>query len=183
MKPPGRTSRGWSRATTACGAAAGAWAFTPRASGARKPWRRTDPRRSVESGKGGLTPPSCSTARPAWAGASSGRPMSCHASSTGAPTSKVSAPYRIGGSRASSSTSPTRHKGAAAAALKGALSEIARLGGGTVESSPEAIEGRSVSASFLHNGTVSMFESHGFERTRRLGKHHWVVARTVRRFA
>jgi hypothetical protein len=61
-----------------------------------------------------------------------------------------------------------------------ALHEIARLGGGTVESYPEAIEGRSVSASFLHNGTVSMFERHGFERTRRLGKHHWVVAKVVR---
>ena len=35
-------------------------------------------------------------------------------------------------------------------------------------------------ASFLHNGTVSMFERHGFERTRRLGKHHWVVTRVVR---
>jgi hypothetical protein len=45
---------------------------------------------------------------------------------------------------------------------------------------PEAIEGRSVSASFLNNGTVSMFESHGFERTRRLGKHHWVVTKVVR---
>jgi hypothetical protein len=48
-----------------------------------------------------------------------------------------------------------------------------------VESYPEAIEGRSVSSSFLHNGTVSMFERHGFERTRRLGKHHWVVAKVV----
>ena len=48
-----------------------------------------------------------------------------------------------------------------------------------MESYPEAVEGRSVSSSFLHNGTVSMFESHGFERTRRLGKHHWVATRVV----
>src|SRR4030088_1744566 len=34
MKPPGRTSRGWWRVTTVCGAAAGAWPFTPRAWGA-----------------------------------------------------------------------------------------------------------------------------------------------------
>ena len=34
-------------------------------------------------------------------------------------------------------------------------------------------------ASFLHNGTVAMFEQHGFERTRQLGKHHWLVTRTV----
>lgn len=74
-----------------------------------------------------------------------------------------------------------RHKGVAAAALNGALREIARLGGGTVESYPEDVDGRSVSGSFLHNGTVSMFEREGFRRTRRLGKNHWVVTRVVRR--
>ena len=57
--------------------------------------------------------------------------------------------------------------------------EIARLGGGTVESYPEDTEGRSVSGSFLHNGTVAMFERQGFERTRRIGKHHWVVTKVV----
>lgn len=72
-----------------------------------------------------------------------------------------------------------RHRGVAAAALAGALEEIARLGGGTVESYPEDAENRTVSSSFLHNGTVAMFEAHGFERTRRIGKHHWVVTRTV----
>jgi GNAT superfamily N-acetyltransferase len=76
-----------------------------------------------------------------------------------------------------------RRKGVAAAALDGALHEIARLGGGTVEGCPEDAEGRSVSASFLYTGTVTLFESHGFERIRRLGKHHWVVARTVSRAA
>jgi GNAT superfamily N-acetyltransferase len=73
-----------------------------------------------------------------------------------------------------------RRGGVASTALEGALHEIARLGGGTVESYPEDVDGRSVSASFLHNGAVSMFESHGFERTRRLGKHHWVVTKVVR---
>jgi GNAT superfamily N-acetyltransferase len=73
-----------------------------------------------------------------------------------------------------------RHRGVASAALDGALQEIARLGGGTVESYPEDIEDRSVSASFLHNGTLSMFESRGFERARRLGTHHWVVTKVVR---
>jgi GNAT superfamily N-acetyltransferase len=73
-----------------------------------------------------------------------------------------------------------RRSGVAATALEGALDEIARLGGGTVESYPEDTEGRSVSSSFLHNATVSMFESQGFERTRRLGKHHWVAAKVVR---
>jgi GNAT superfamily N-acetyltransferase len=72
-----------------------------------------------------------------------------------------------------------RHKGVAAIALEGALHAISRLGGGTVESYPEEIDGRSVSSSFLHNGTVSMFESRGFARTRRLGKRHWVVTKVV----
>jgi GNAT superfamily N-acetyltransferase len=72
-----------------------------------------------------------------------------------------------------------RGEGVASAALAGALAEIARLGGGTVESYPEAVEGRPVSASFLHNATVALFARHGFERTRPLGKHHWVVTRVV----
>lgn len=74
-----------------------------------------------------------------------------------------------------------RRRGVASAALEGALDEIARLGGGTVESYPEDVDGRSISASFLHNGTVAMFEKYGFARIRRLGKHHWVVARIVPR--
>jgi len=74
-----------------------------------------------------------------------------------------------------------RQQGVASAALDGALREIARLGGGTVESYPEAVEDRSVSGSFLHNTTVSMFERHGFERIRPLGKHHWLMTRTVRK--
>lgn len=72
-----------------------------------------------------------------------------------------------------------RHQGVVSAALNGALDEIARLGGGTVESYPEDVAGRSVSASFLHNATVSLFERHGFERTRQIGKTRWVVTRVV----
>jgi GNAT superfamily N-acetyltransferase len=72
-----------------------------------------------------------------------------------------------------------RHRGVADAALAGALNEIARLGGGLVESYPEDAVGRKVSGSFLYNATVAMFERHGFERRRRIGKHHWVVSRRV----
>jgi len=74
-----------------------------------------------------------------------------------------------------------KRKGVASVALKGALHEISRLGGGTVESYPEDVEGRSVSTSFLHNGTVSMFKREGFRRSRRLGKNHWVVTKVVQR--
>ena len=72
-----------------------------------------------------------------------------------------------------------RGQGVTSAALTGALDEIARLGGGTVESYPEDVAGRSVSGSFLHNATVSLFERHGFERTRRLGKNRWIVTKVV----
>jgi GNAT superfamily N-acetyltransferase len=72
-----------------------------------------------------------------------------------------------------------RGQGVAAAALDGALKEIARLGGGTVESYPEDVDGRSVSGSFLHNGTLAMFEGQGFERARRIGKNRWVVTTTL----
>jgi hypothetical protein len=64
-------------------------------------------------------------------------------------------------------------------ALAGALAEIVRLGGGTVESYPEDAEGRSVAGAFLHNGTLAMFERQGFKRARKIGKHRWVVASTV----
>jgi GNAT superfamily N-acetyltransferase len=71
-----------------------------------------------------------------------------------------------------------RGKGVACVALDGTMQEIARLGGGTVESYPDEVEGRSVAA-FLHNGTVPMFERQGFKRTRRLGKNRWVVAKVL----
>jgi len=73
-----------------------------------------------------------------------------------------------------------RRKHVAAVALGGALREIGRLGGGTVESYPEDVKARSVSGSFLHNGTVSMFRQQGFRPVRRLGKNHWVVSKMVR---
>ena len=73
----------------------------------------------------------------------------------------------------------SRRRGVADAALAGALEEIARLGGGTVESFPEDTDARTVSSSFLHNGTLALFERHGFTRTRRLGKHRWLVHREV----
>jgi hypothetical protein len=73
-----------------------------------------------------------------------------------------------------------RGMGVADAALDGALQEIARLGGGRVESYPEDTSGRKVSGSFLYNATVALFERHGFERERQIGKHHWVVSRFIR---
>ena len=72
-----------------------------------------------------------------------------------------------------------RGQGVSSFALQGALREIALLGGGTVESYPQDVAGHSVSASFLYNSRLSTFERLGFQRIRRLGKHHWVVATQV----
>jgi GNAT superfamily N-acetyltransferase len=141
------------------GAAAGAWGFTPKAWGARRWWRRTDPRRNAESGRAGLTPPSCTTARPVWAGASSARPMSPIKHRRAYLEGLSALPdWRI---TCFFTDSKYRRQGVASAALEGALHEIARLGGGTVESYPEDTEGRSVSSSFLYSGMVSMFEAMG----------------------
>lgn len=73
-----------------------------------------------------------------------------------------------------------RGKGVASAALKGAIEQIKNLGGGRIEGYPEDIEGRKASPAFLFNGALSTFEHHGFKRSRLIGKHKWVVARTIR---
>lgn len=70
-----------------------------------------------------------------------------------------------------------RRQGVSAAALAGALSLIAGLGGGTVEGYPEPAD--AVPAGFLYHGSLSTFEDLGFQRVRKIGKHRWVVARHV----
>lgn len=72
-----------------------------------------------------------------------------------------------------------RRQGVAAAALAGALDLIAASGGGTVEGYPEAAD--SVPAGFLYNGALSTYEQLGFTRTRKIGKHRWVVGALVAR--
>ena len=72
-----------------------------------------------------------------------------------------------------------RGQGVAAVGLAGALQLIAGLGGGVVESYPEDVAGRKVSGSFLHNGTLAMFDAAGFATDRRIGKDRWVVRRVI----
>ena len=72
-----------------------------------------------------------------------------------------------------------RGAGVASAALAGAIEQIKALGGGLIEGYPEDIAGRKASASFLFNGALHMFERLGFERSRKIGKHKWVVTLTV----
>ena len=68
-----------------------------------------------------------------------------------------------------------RGAGVASAALEGAVEQISRLGGGRIEGYPEDTEGRKASPAFLFNGALSTFERLGFERSRKIGKHKWVV--------
>jgi hypothetical protein len=72
-----------------------------------------------------------------------------------------------------------RGQGVADAALGGALTEIARHGGGTIEGFPEETDDRKVAGSFLHTGPMAAFENHGFTRTRPISPHRWVVTRHV----
>jgi GNAT superfamily N-acetyltransferase len=71
-----------------------------------------------------------------------------------------------------------RRQGVATAALAGALDLIATLGGGIVEGYPE--DGDEVPAGFLFNGALSTYEKLGFTRSRKIGKHRWVVTTLIK---
>ena len=73
-----------------------------------------------------------------------------------------------------------RGNGVASVALEGAIEQIRKLGGGRVEAFPENTEGRKATPAFLFNGALSTFERHGFKRSRQIGKHKWVVTKTVK---
>jgi GNAT superfamily N-acetyltransferase len=72
-----------------------------------------------------------------------------------------------------------RRTGVAAIALRGALQLIAQAGGGVVEAYPQDTPGKKVSASFLYNGTRSLFAKAGFSYDRRKGMNHCVMSKTV----
>jgi GNAT superfamily N-acetyltransferase len=73
-----------------------------------------------------------------------------------------------------------RRKGISALALRGALDLIAQAGGGIVEGYPQDTSGgKRVGASFLYNGTRSLYENAGFTYQRPKGKNHTVMRRTV----
>ena len=75
----------------------------------------------------------------------------------------------------------TKHRGqgVARAALGGALEQIAQAGGGLVEAIPEVTAGREAHGRFLYSATVELFEDFGFARQRQVGKHAWIVRKTV----
>jgi GNAT superfamily N-acetyltransferase len=75
----------------------------------------------------------------------------------------------------------TKHRGQGIArvGLEGALDQIARAGGGLVEAIPEVTTGRTAHGRFLYSATVELFEQFDFSRVRQVGKHAWIVGRTV----
>ena len=72
-----------------------------------------------------------------------------------------------------------RRKGVSAIALRGALDLIAEAGGGVVEAYPQDTAGKKISASFLYNGTRSLFEQAGFSYQRPKGINRCVMVATV----
>ncbi|MFG1910571.1 GNAT family N-acetyltransferase [Kribbella sp. NPDC048928] len=72
-----------------------------------------------------------------------------------------------------------RRQGVSAVALRGALDLIAQSGGGLVEAYPQDTAGKKITASFLYNGTRSLFEQAGFTHQRPKGKNHCVMTKTV----
>jgi ribosomal protein S18 acetylase RimI-like enzyme len=72
-----------------------------------------------------------------------------------------------------------RGQGVARAAVEGALAHIAEAGGGLVEAISEATAGRQAHGRFLFSATVELFEDLEFARIRQVGKHAWIVTRTI----
>lgn len=72
-----------------------------------------------------------------------------------------------------------RKQGLSLFALNGALGLIRDLGGGVVESYPQATQGSRVSNSFLYNGTKDIFEKAGFRYEGTKGKNHCIMRKTI----
>ncbi|PFG42396.1 hypothetical protein ATJ88_1057 [Isoptericola jiangsuensis] len=74
-----------------------------------------------------------------------------------------------------------RRRGVTELAIRGALDQIARAGGGRVESYPHDLtdQTRKMSSSFLYNGTRRLYERLGFTYDRPKGLKNCVMVRTV----
>lgn len=72
-----------------------------------------------------------------------------------------------------------RGDGIARAALEGALTQIAARGGGLVEAISEVTADRQAQGRFLFSATVELLEEYDFARIRQVGKHAWIMSRTL----
>lgn len=61
----------------------------------------------------------------------------------------------------------------------GAINEIGLADGGRIEAIAEVTHGRTAQPRFLFSATAELFESLDFTRGRQIGKHAWVLSRTV----
>ncbi len=75
----------------------------------------------------------------------------------------------------------TKHRGQGILrlAVGGALEQIAERGGGLVEAIAETVTGREAHGRFLFTGTAELYEDHGFQRVRQVGKHAWILNKVV----
>lgn len=72
-----------------------------------------------------------------------------------------------------------RRRGVARTALEGALAQIAAAGGGLVEAVSETTAGRQAQDRFLFTASAELLEDLGFTRIRPVGKHAWILSRSV----
>jgi GNAT superfamily N-acetyltransferase len=72
-----------------------------------------------------------------------------------------------------------RGQGVARAAVAGALDQIAERGGGLVEAISETTFSREAQGRFLFSATVELLEQYGFTRVRQVGKHAWIMSRSL----
>src|SRR5579872_406389 len=72
-----------------------------------------------------------------------------------------------------------RGEGIASFALREALREMTKLGGGKVEAYPEDYTGQKTSNSFLCSGTLGMFDKAGFKKDRKIAMRRWVVVKQL----
>lgn len=62
---------------------------------------------------------------------------------------------------------------------RGHRSDRPERGGGLVEAISEVTDGREAKGRFLFSATVEVYEDLGFHRVRKIGKHAWIVSRTL----
>ena len=72
-----------------------------------------------------------------------------------------------------------RRRGLARFAVEGALGLIADAGGGSVEAISEVTDGRVAHGRFLFSATAELLEDLGFAKVRQVGKHAWIMTRTI----
>ncbi|MEL4505317.1 GNAT family N-acetyltransferase [Luteococcus sp. H138] len=72
-----------------------------------------------------------------------------------------------------------RGRGLARIAVQGALDLVAEAGGGVIEAISETTSGRAAQGRFLFTVTAEVLEDLGFTPIRQVGKHAWIMTRTV----